>query len=95
MPVAVVMDFKDVDLDQYDRVSARLGHEPGGTGPSGSLFHWATKTPDGLRVVDVWTDQASFESYAEANIMPAVAAEGVTAEPKIAFIPVHNYMTAG
>jgi hypothetical protein len=41
MAVAVVMDFKDATLDQYDQVIEKMGLEPGGAGASGSLSHWA------------------------------------------------------
>ena len=32
MPVAVVMDFKDATLDQYDQVIVKMGFTPGGAG---------------------------------------------------------------
>ena len=53
MPVAIIMDFKDATLDQYDQVLEKMGLSPGGSGPPGALFHWATKTDNGFRVVDV------------------------------------------
>jgi hypothetical protein len=94
MPIAVVSDFKDTDLDQYDKVIEALGYTPGGPGADGLLFHWATKTPDGLRTVDIWQDRETADAHAQAEIGPAAAAAGITAEPRVAYIDVHNYLTA-
>jgi hypothetical protein len=57
MAVAVQLDFAGGTLEQYDRVIAEMGCTPGRRRAPGGLFHWVTKTDDGIRVVDVWQDR--------------------------------------
>ena len=95
MPVAVQLDFKGVTLDDYDRVVEVMGLEHGGPTPPGALFHWVTKTGDGIRVMDVWQDRETFERFAEEQIGPKMAEAGIDSQPEITFHEVHNYMTAG
>lgn len=95
MPVAVVLDFKGGTLEEYDKVVEVLGYTPGGAGESGGLFHWVTKTDDGIRVTDVWQDRETFERFSEEKIGPSMQAAGVDLTPEIAFFDVHNYQTAG
>jgi hypothetical protein len=94
MAIAVVLDFKGATTAQYDEVIRQMGFAPGGPGGPGSLFHWATGTEDGLRVVDVWTTREAFESFAAEHIVPITQAVGLAA-PDIKFIEAHNYLTAG
>ena len=46
--VGVQVDLKGVTLDQYDEMVKRMGFEPQGAGAPGCMFHWVTKTPDGI-----------------------------------------------
>lgn len=62
LAIAVQLDFEGGTLEQYDEVIKRMGFTKGGKGAPGSLFHWVTKTDEGLRVTDVWTDRETFES---------------------------------
>jgi hypothetical protein len=95
MPVAVVLDFKGATLEQYDQVIERLGLDPGGRGPPGSLFHWVTKTDEGIRVTDVWQDRETFQRYIDEQVDPVSRAVGVPSSPEIAFHEVHSHQTAG
>ena len=95
MPVAVQLDFKGMTLDDYDRVVEVMGFEHGGQTPPGALFHWATKTDDGIRVTDVWQDKGTFERFAEEQIGPKMAEAGIDSQPEITFHEVHNYLSAG
>jgi hypothetical protein len=92
MAIAVVADFPETELAQYDKVIEILGYEDPAKTPAGLLFHWATKTPEGVRTVDIWSDRETAEAHAEADIGPAAAEAGITVEPKLAYIPVHNYV---
>jgi hypothetical protein len=92
MTIAVVADFPGADLAQYDKVVELLGYQDAGAAPDGLLFHWATKTPDGVRTVDIWRDREAADTHAERDIAPAAQEAGLTGEPKIAYIPVHNYL---
>jgi hypothetical protein len=95
MAVAVVLDFEGGTLDQYDQVLERMGLTPGGAGPPGALFHWATATDSGIRVTDVWDSRERFEQFAEEEIGPHTAAVGIPGPPQVTFYEVHNHFTAG
>jgi hypothetical protein len=73
-----------------------MGFEPGGTAGPGALFHWATKTADGISVTDVWERKEDLEKFAEEEeIGPITIEVGVQTQPQIQFFDVHNYLTAG
>ena len=93
--VGVQVEFKGMTLEQYDEVIKRMGFEPQGAGGPGALFHWVTKTSDGIRVTDVWDNQEDFEKFAEEKIGPITQAVGIQAQPEIQYFDVHNYLTAG
>lgn len=95
MAVAVVLEFKGGTLDQYDQVIEKMGFERGGKGAPGGLFHWVTKTDDGLRVTDVWTDRETFQKFADEKIGPITQDVGVPGPPEVTMYDVHNYLTAG
>jgi hypothetical protein len=94
MAVGVVLDFDGATLDQYDQVIERMGFSPGGPGAPGGLFHWVTRTDDGIRVTDVWESREQFEQFAEEQIGPHTAAAGIPSPPQVTFHEVHNYLTA-
>ncbi|MDX6439200.1 MAG: hypothetical protein QOF45_1783 [Gaiellaceae bacterium] len=95
MAVAIELVFRGATLDQYDEVVERMGFTPGGPGAPRGLFHWVTKTDDGIRVVDVWETMEDFQSFAEEQIGPQTAAAGITEQPELTTYDVHNYFTAG
>jgi hypothetical protein len=93
MAVAVEMEFKGSTLDLYDQVMALMGlDDPAASIPPGALFHWAAKTDDGIRVVDVWETKEQFEKFAQEQIGPYSAQVGITDEPETRFTEVHNYL---
>ena len=94
MATAVVMDFDVASLDQYDQVIEKMGLTPRGAGPRGAIFHWVTKTDNGIRVTDVWETRDQFERFSEEQIGPYTQEVGISA-PQITFHEVHSYMTAG
>jgi hypothetical protein len=95
MAVAIVMDFKGSTLDQYDKVVELMHLTPVGAGAPGSLFHWVTKTDDGIRVTDVWETKEQFETFAQEQIGPYTQQAGFEGPPEITFYDVHSYMTEG
>ena len=95
MAVAVQLDFRGGTLEQYDEVIQKMGFMTRGAGPAGLLFHWATKTADGIRVVDVWESREQFEKFGQEKIGPITAEVGVPGPPQTTFLEVHNYLTAG
>lgn len=95
MAVGVQLDFKGGTLEQYDQVVKKMGFTAGGPGAPGGLFHWVTKTDDGLRVTDVWDSRETFEKFAAEKIGPITQEVGVPGPPEIQFFEVHNYLTSG
>ncbi|CAM3554920.1 hypothetical protein [Smaragdicoccus niigatensis] len=93
MAIAVVFDFDNATLEQYDQVIKLMELEPRGKAAPGSLFHWVTKTDNGIRVTDVWEDQDAFETFAAEQIGPFAAQAGFTDEPRLTFYDVHNFLT--
>ena len=94
MAIAVQLDFKGSTLAQYDQVIQKMGFRPGGSGGPGGLFHWVTKTADGIRVTDVWKSRETFETFSQQKIGPITQEFGMSA-PVIEFFEVHNFLTAG
>jgi hypothetical protein len=95
MAVGVQLDLKGATLEQYDKVLQKMGFRPGGPGAPGALFHWVTKTADGIRVIDVWESRATFDKFAQEKIGPITQEVGVPAPPEMQFFEVHNHLTAG
>lgn len=95
MAVAVIMQFQGGTTEHYDQVIEKMGFKPGGEGPRGALFHWATQTPEGLQVTDVWESRDQFQEFADSQIGPLSAEVGIPGPPQVTFHEVHSYMTAG
>jgi uncharacterized membrane protein len=93
--VGVQLEFKGTTLEQYDEVIKRMGFEPQGAGAPGGLFHWVTKTADGIRVTDVWETQEDFEKFTEEKTGPITQEVGIDGQPEIQYFDVHNYLTEG
>ncbi len=91
MAVGVQIYFRGATLEQYDEVAEVLGLLPGSPMPWQGLFHWVTKTDDGIRVIDVWQSRDAFEKFVEEKVVPIYRDIGVTDPPEIEFFDVHNY----
>jgi len=94
MAVAFEMVFKGATLEQYDRVMELMGFTEGGEAPPEALFHWAAKTDEGMRVVDVWANADAFNRFAAEQIGPFTAQAGFEGPPEITSYEVHNYLSA-
>jgi hypothetical protein len=68
--VAVVMDFNEATLEQYDRVIDKMHLTAGGPGPSGAMFHWCAATDSVIRLTDVWQSREQFDAFANDQIGP-------------------------
>ena len=76
MPVAFILDFPRGTLEQYDAVVEEM--QLGGRLPPGALFHVAGTGPSGdLRVIDVWETDDAFQAFADAQIRPLSAGQGL------------------
>ncbi len=97
MAIAIELTFHGpgATLENYDKSVADMGGTPGGPHPDPAcLFHWAAGIGGGFRVIDVFTTKQAFEAFAANKITPAAEKFGIP-KPKIEFIDVHNFMTAG
>lgn len=92
MTVAVVMDFPNATLDQYDQVMEKMGLAQADTGPEGMLFHWVAATEDGIHVVDVWDSLEQWQAFADTQIGPFSAEVGVPGPPAVSVHQVHNHL---
>jgi hypothetical protein len=90
MAVGLILDYKGGTLDQYDRISEMMPGA-GGRVPPGAIFHWVAATDDGVRVVDVWEDRATFDKFAEEWLDPFSADVGAP-QPEITEYAVHNML---
>jgi hypothetical protein len=84
--VIVFFDVKGQTEAQYDKILAHL-EKAGALNNPARMYHVAYKTPDGIKVIDVWSDAEAFTA-AGSNLMPAIQAAGVNPPPP-AIIPVH------
>ena len=92
--VAVVLDFVDATLPQLDRLLDSMRLNPGGPGLPGSIFQWSRRTPDGVRVTEVWHSQRHFDDFFHAEIAPRLSEAGLRA-PEVTTYEVHRYLTEG
>ena len=91
MAVAIEMYFKGATPEQYDKVIELMGLTFGGI-PPGAIFHWAAKTDDGMRIVDVWESRDVFDRYSQEQIVPFSQQAGITEPPEMTYRDVHNHL---
>ena len=94
MAVAIEMNFKGATLEQYDEVLKLMGLDGGEPAPTGGLYHWVSKTDDGLRIVDVWETREQFDKFAAEQIGPYSAQAGIPAPPEVTYYDVYNTIKA-
>jgi hypothetical protein len=92
MAVAIFMHWPGVTSDQYDAVMARLGLDA--NPPAGGIMHMAALTDEGLEACDVWQTEQAFTSFLEQRMLPAVSELGISGEPDIRVVPLHNLYAA-
>lgn len=92
MAIAVELNYPGGTIEQYDEAVRRLGGISGGRHPGGAMFHWAAKTDDGFRVVDVWESKAAFDRFAQEKIGPISQEIGMD-QPEMRFVDIHSYLT--
>ncbi len=93
MAIMMKMEWAGVTKAQYDEVAKLVHFEH--DRPAGGLFHAAVVDDHGLQVVDVWESAEAFGRFAETKLKPATAKVGMTGEPKVTILPVHNVFAMG
>ena len=92
MAVAFKMRFPGATLEQYDQVIELMGFTNGIADADGAIFHWVSKTDDGLLVVDVWESDEHFNRFSQEQIVPFTKQAGITEPPQISRHEVHNLL---
>jgi len=92
MAVAMLMHWPGVSSDQYDAIMARLGLDA--NPPAGAVLHIATASDEGVEVIDVWQTEQAFNGFLEQRLLPIVSELGITGEPEIRIVPLHNLYAA-
>jgi len=95
MAVGIQLEFRGSTLEQYDQALESLGLLPGGPAARDQLFHWVTRTDDGIRCIDVWESRQAFENFWETRVGSVLLKIGVVDPPEIQFFEVHNYFAGG
>lgn len=89
MPIARIFDGPGWTPEQYDDLIREL--DLGGRPAPGVLFHWAARTDDGMRAVDVYESREAADRLVAEKVGPAAAKLGIAA-PAITEYEVHNLL---
>ena len=84
--IIVHFDVKGQTEAQYDKIIAGLD-KIGQLNNPNRMYHVAYKTPDGIKIIDVWADAESFAAAGQ-QLMPIIQEAGVTPPPP-AIYPAH------
>ena len=99
MPEAVSYEFTGVSDADYAAVSRHLNIDPEtetGDWPPGLLSHAAGTADDGTFIVaEVWSSRADQDAFMTSRLGTALAAGGVTAYPKVQWVPLVAYHLPG
>jgi hypothetical protein len=90
MAIARIFEGRGWTAEQYDQLIARMDlHDHAAPGV---LFHWAGKTADGMRAVDVYESREAADRLVQEKIGPAAAALQLP-QPEIEEMEVHAFLT--
>lgn len=87
MSIARVFDAKGWTVEQYDQLIQMMNL--GGHSAPGVLYNWSARTPEGVRVVDVYQDRESADRIAQEKIGPIIQQLGLPM-PEISEFEVHS-----
>jgi hypothetical protein len=90
MAIARVFEGHGWTPEQYDALMAKL--DVGGKTAPGVLFHWVTKTDDGMRATDVYESRDAADGLVRDRIGPAAAELGLPL-PEITEYDVYSFLT--
>ena len=98
MPEALILEFTGVSEAEYAAVNKHLGIDMQtgqGTGPQG-LSHAAGEADDGTFIVsEVWSSRADQDAFMTSRLGAALAAGGVTAPPRVRWVPLVAFHQSG
>ena len=88
MAVAIIQDWAEATLNQYDQITPKL--DSTSVDGKGTLSHWVAKSDTGIIVVDVWATKEAFQKFADEQLIPTSKEVGIPNPPTITFYEVHN-----
>ncbi|MGA2521529.1 MAG: hypothetical protein ABSG81_12015 [Acidimicrobiales bacterium] len=91
MAVGVQLDFLGATLEQYDAINEIIGRLPGGPAAAHEVFHLASPTEDGFRVIDVWESTDAFDQFLRERLTPAFEEVAVPNPPSITTFEIHDF----
>ncbi len=92
MAVAMFMHWPGMTSDQYDALMTRLGLDANPA--AGGVLHLGAIMGDGVDVVDVWQTEQAANAFLETRMLPVAGELGITGEPEIRVVPLHNLYAA-
>lgn len=99
MPAALILEFTGVSEADYIAVNKHLGLDMQtgeGEWPAGLLSHAAGQADDGTFIVsEVWSSRADQDAFMTSRLGRALAAGGVTAPPRIRWVPLLAFHLPG
>jgi hypothetical protein len=99
MAEALILEFTGIGEAEYGAVNKQLGIDMQtgqGDWPPGLLAHAAGEANDGTFIVsEVWASQADQEAFMTSRLGAALAAGGVTAPPRVRWVPLLAYHQPG
>jgi hypothetical protein len=97
MAEAVLLEFDGVGRDEYDAVNKELNVDMttgGGDWPVGLQMHAAGVDDTGtFSVYEVWESREAQATFLQTRLAAALAAGGVTSQPKVTWVPLFAYQT--
>jgi len=99
MADTLILEFTGVGAEEYAAVNRELGIDMQtgqGNWPPGMIAHSAGFADDGSFVVtEVWASQADQAAFMQSRLGAALAAGGITAAPKVRWVPALAYHQPG
>jgi hypothetical protein len=99
MAETLILEFTGIGESEYDAVNSKLGLDTRtgeGHWPAGMLSHAAGTADDGAFVVtEVWASRADQAAFMQERLGAALAAGGITAAPRVRWVPLLAYHVPG
>ena len=88
MAVVTTLDIAGLTAEDYSRILDRIGVEKR---PAGGIYqHLAHPTDDGYRIIEIWDDRESLETFLQDILFPAAQELQIQREVAIMTQTLHN-----
>jgi hypothetical protein len=72
MAITMTMVVPGGTKELYEDINAELGIDSSNL-PDGLIAHYASITPEGVRIFDVWESEAAWNTFEQERLGPAVS----------------------